>query len=270
MQCETEGCENRVSKPGFKLCLGCWKKQRGGFSKKNNSPKNPEHGGAVRRDSSGGKGGLTATKIAEHFGIKTPARINAILNELGLMRRAQKGWIADAAAIAMGAEQKTYPQTGVPFVVWPPDILQNGILRGAVSGYLGENAKESDSGKAHDADEFRKKFPAEFRATDGHMVRSKAETLIDNFLYTAGIVHAYERKLPIEEDAYCDFYLPGGKVYIEFWGLENDAKYAARKKQKLEIYAKYKFNLIELADKEVENLDDHLPRLLLKFNIAVD
>lgn len=60
--------------------------------------------------------------------------------------------------------------------------------------------------------------------------------LIDNWLYMAGIVHAYERKLPIEEDLYCDFYLPTGKVYIEFWGLEDDPKYAHRKKIKQDLY----------------------------------
>jgi hypothetical protein len=48
------------------------------------------------------------------------------------------------------------------------------------------------------------------------MVRSRAEVLIDNWLYMQGIVHAYERRLPIEEECYCDFYLPKG-VYIEFW-----------------------------------------------------
>ena len=91
--------------------------------------------------------------------------------------------------------------------------------------------------------------------------------LIDNWLYMAEIVHAYERKLPVEENVYSDFYIPTGKVYIEYWGYENDEKYLARKKAKQEIYQKYRFNLIELEDKEVQNLDDILPRLLLKFGV---
>jgi len=129
---------------------------------------------------------------------------------------------------------------------------------------------EDQKPAAKSADDFRNKFPANFRATDGHWVRSKAEMLIDNFLYTSGIVHAYERKLPVEEDIYTDFYLLKGKVYIEYWGLENDPKYQERKKRKLEIYKKHGFNLIELSDEEVKNLDDHLPRLLLPFGIEVD
>jgi len=115
--------------------------------------------------------------------------------------------------------------------------------------------------------DFREKFEAKHRATDGHFVRSKAEMLIDNWLYMTEIVHAYERKLPVEENVYCDFYIPTGKVYIEYWGYENDSKYLSRKKEKISIYEKYGFNLIELNDEDVQNLDGILPRLLLKYGV---
>ncbi|MCM3409559.1 hypothetical protein [Metabacillus litoralis] len=114
---------------------------------------------------------------------------------------------------------------------------------------------------------FREKFEAKLRTADGHYVRSRAEMLIDNWLYMSEIVHAFERKLPVEEDVYCDFYLPVGKVYIEFWGLENDEKYKERKQEKIKIYQKYGFNLIELNDDDIKNLDDVLPKKLLKFGI---
>ena len=68
-------------------------------------------------------------------------------------------------------------------------------------------------------------------------------------------------------DVYCDFYIPTGKVYIEYWGYENDEKYLNRKKKKKEIYEKYNLNLIELEDKDVQNLDDVLPKYLLTFGI---
>jgi hypothetical protein len=83
----------------------------------------------------------------------------------------------------------------------------------------------------------------------------------------AELVHAYERKLPVEEELYSDFYIPAGKVYIEYWGYENEPRYLARKQKKREIYTKYGFKLIELEDKEIENLDDVLPRLLLKHGV---
>ncbi|WP_226036714.1 hypothetical protein [Aquibacillus saliphilus] len=75
---------------------------------------------------------------------------------------------------------------------------------------------------------------AKHRSADGHYVRSRAEMLIDNWLYMSEIVHAYERKLPIEEDVYTDFYLPVGKVYIEYWGLEDEPKMRRESKKNYE------------------------------------
>lgn len=139
------------------------------------------------------------------------------------------------------------------------------VLRTALNDFKGEiNHKEPASEAG-----FRDRFPATHRTTNGHLVRSKAEQLIDNWLYMAGIVHAYERRLPIEEEIYCDFYIPGGKVFIEYWGLENDPQYEARQQQKRAMYQKYTFNLIELSEKHIRNLDDHLPRLLRQFGIDV-
>ncbi len=49
--------------------------------------------------------------------------------------------------------------------------------------------------------------------------------------------------------------------------MENDPKYAERMRMKKAIYAKYGFHLIDLADADVQNLDDILPAKLLKFNV---
>jgi len=91
--------------------------------------------------------------------------------------------------------------------------------------------------------------------------------IIDNWLYNKNIVHAYEKRLPIEENLLSDFYIPRGKVYIEYWGYENKKEYLDRKKIKQDIYKKYNFNLIELNEKDVQNLDDVLPKMLLKYKI---
>ncbi len=45
--------------------------------------------------------------------------------------------------------------------------------------------------------------------------------------------------------------------------MENDPKYAERKRAKKAIYEKYNFKLIELRDEDVFNLDDILPKMLL-------
>lgn len=119
------------------------------------------------------------------------------------------------------------------------------------------------------AKQFQDIYPAKHRTQDGHYVRSRAEILIDNFLYQNSLVHAYERKIPVTEAIYCDFYLPNGKVYIEYWGLENDVKYNERKYIKQELYKKYGLKLIELNDTDILNLDEVLSKKLLQLGIKV-
>jgi len=206
---------------------------------------------------------LTATVLGQQFELSAN-KMNYILSELGWIKKGLKGWLVTEQGLAMGAEQGEDSRSGIPYVRWPEKITRNRALKDNVDNIKGVDKPKTDTDKM---DSFRHKFEATHRTTDGHFVRSKAEMLIDNWLYMAEIVHAYERKLPIEEEMYCDFYIPTGKVYIEFWGYENDAKYQARKQEKLAIYQKYNFNLIELTDKDVLNLDDILPRLLLKFGV---
>lgn len=194
-------------------------------------------------------------------------RINPILSELGWLERDRKGWVLTKLGESIGGKQLEYEKTGIPYVTWPENILNNKSLIETFKQINGDLFEEKEESVNEIDTSFREKFQAKHRAADGHFVRSKAEMLIDNWLYMSEIVHAYERKLPIEEDVYCDFYLPVGKVYIEYWGLENDSKYTERKKSKLEIYRKYGFNLIELTDTDIQNLDDVFPKKLLRFGI---
>ena len=51
--------------------------------------------------------------------------------------------------------------------------------------------------------------------------------------------------------------------------MEENEKYQERKKKKLAIYADNNFNLIEMNDKDIETIDDILPRKLKKFGIKI-
>jgi hypothetical protein len=217
-----------------------------------------------------GKGKLiSAIGLSKHFSI-SKFRINPILSELGLLDKNVKGWTVTNLGLSIGGKQLEYEQTGIPYVSWDASILTNKRLLETIKQIKGDSILEEEEVTEVPKNTvigFREKYEAKQRTADGHYVRSRAEMLIDNWLYMSEIVHAYERKLPVEEDVYCDFYLPVGKVYIEFWGLENDHRYNERKKIKLEIYHKYGFKLIELEDSDILNLDDILPKKLLKFGI---
>ncbi len=209
----------------------------------------------------------SSTKIASKYNL-TAKKINMILSEIGFIKKFLKGWTITILGTQNGGIQKENTKNGIPYVEWNASIFENPTFVSIIKEVKGE-ASEATQKRIEESQDtnFREKFIAKHRATDGHMVRSKAEMLIDNWLYMAEIVHAYERKLPIEEEVYCDFYIPTGKIYIEFWGLENDPKYLKRKEAKKAIYKKYDFKLIELTDEEVFNLDDILPKMLLKHGV---
>jgi predicted nuclease of restriction endonuclease-like RecB superfamily len=119
-----------------------------------------------------------------------------------------------------------------------------------------------------DTSDPRSKWEAVNRSEDGHYVRSYSEVLIDNWLYNHGYVHAYEKSVFMptnpDETILCDFYLPKGKVYIEFWGLDNNY-YLKRKEHKIALYKANNLNLINLYEDDIKLLDDKMPRLLFEF-----
>ena len=120
-------------------------------------------------------------------------------------------------------------------------------------------------------------YENKIRCKDGHIVKSKSERFIDDFLYENKIFHAYEKALPYsrEKDLHPDFYLPnylgeGMDVYIEHWGYnENNIDYTESKKFKMNIYKdlckKKKMTLIcTYEKKDMGDIDAVLERKLNK------
>jgi hypothetical protein len=287
MKCVVDGCQGSTEKEGHTLCYNHWKAQKTGAVRQCVTCRRwLEMSGTVCGDCAAeaadgegtGSGALlSSTKLGER--LQMPARrVNLLLAELGWIEKHVKGWRVTEQGRKVGGLQKEARQTGIPYAIWPMGVVGSKVFQAAVSEARGEAdvapasepAISSAPAATAKAMDFRSRFPAAHRSTDGHLVRSRAEMLIDNWLYMQQIAHAYERKLPVEEDVYCDFYLPAGKVYIEYWGMEKDPAYAARMQEKKAVYARHGFNLVELTDQDILTLDDVLPRLLLKFGISSD
>jgi hypothetical protein len=212
----------------------------------------------------------TAKVIGTHFGLNS-SEINKLLLSIGYMEvSAESGGLSPTEeGFNKGGQKCIHTHDNVWFVKWPESILYDQLLVKAVAKLKGTMKTARSVTTNITVLDFRKKYPANIRTQDGHYVRSKAEALIDDFLFNNGIVHAYEKKLPVKEDLFCDFYLPQGKVWIEYWGYENKPEYLDRKKKKQAIYQKYGVNLIELTEKDIQNLDDVLPQKLLQFGIQL-
>lgn len=109
--------------------------------------------------------------------------------------------------------------------------------------------------------DFRSKWRSNIRTEDGHYVRSRAEQVIDNYLYNNGIVHAYEKLIVLDRESdatlLSDFYIPEIDTYIEYYG-KYDTEYISRKYAKDQIYKENNLNYIALGKKDLDNLDDVL------------
>jgi hypothetical protein len=216
---------------------------------------------------------LNATKIGETFYLSSQ-RLNNILSEIGWIEKAIKGWNVTNLGRKAGGIQKEH-QSGGTFVLWPESILSDQVFLRTIKPSEPLTIEKPKENTQVISEKPANKYPEVILKTkDGHQVKSRAELIIDNMLYEYGLTHAYERELPVEEKVLSDFYLPsrnGGKaVYIEYWGISDNEKYTERKKIKQEIYKKYNFNLIEIEDRHLDNLDGHLPKMLLKYNISVE
>ena len=303
--CEVVECENTVNKRGHTLCYDHWLENRDGLLSRCASCQRLKEGDkplcypCYKKKASGTSSAddgelLSATELGAHFGVSAQ-RLNLVLAELGWVNRElTKGWTPTSLGVRAGAVAREARQTGIPYVVWSPKVRSNkallaalrgdedapisGFVESLLAGVLGSATPAAPAPRTTpDAaatpaapGNFRDAHETPYRTQDGHRVRSRAELVIDDWLYHHRLVHAYERRLPVEENAVCDFWLPQGRVYIEYWGMEQNEAYAERKRTKKALYAKYEMNLIELGDEELKSLDDHLPRMLRKFNIPVD
>jgi hypothetical protein len=109
----------------------------------------------------------------------------------------------------------------------------------------------------------------EYTSEDGHIVKSLSEAFIDNWLFNHNLLHAYEYRVQLNNKFLkCDFYLPVGNVYIEFWGLAGKPDYDERRKAKREIYKKANKRLLELFPGDICILPEVLPAKLASFGIA--
>jgi len=93
---------------------------------------------------------------------------------------------------------------------------------------------------------YQSETPSSFKCLDGHIVRSKGELIIDNFLYNNNIQHEYEKIIKVRgKPIKCDWYLPKLDIYIEYCGYFGK-DYMKRKEEKIKLYKQGKLTLLSI------------------------
>ena len=110
---------------------------------------------------------LSAGALGERLGI--PARdLLTLCVDLGWITRGEQGWLVTPAGRQLGAVQQQHAQTGVPYVHWPPGILDHPALPRTLRYNQGTTAVAPGCERA-----MRERAPAQQRTLDGHLGLSK-------------------------------------------------------------------------------------------------
>lgn len=98
--------------------------------------------------------------------------------------------------------------------------------------------------------------PPEFVADwDKHRLRSTHEREIDHWFYRNGIEHEVEKRVPVNIEIYCDWYLPKGEFYVEYWGLMHEEWYREARRVKERLYKENHLRLVSIEPENMRDLD---------------
>ncbi len=212
---------------------------------------------------------ITASGIGDHF--QRPARfVNRVLNELGWLRRTDKGWLLTDSGAALGATQ-LQTDKGMRYASWPRSLLSEPAL---IASFNAVNMRQLDD-PAHEPDLFEGGSNGQlndcqlYHSIDGHTFTSSAAVEVCQWLYLLGLTHATNRALGGHEDYVCDFYLPVFGVYIDIWYASEKPHDLSERLAKHEWCNEHQITLIELQESEIANIDELLPERLEELGIHV-
>ncbi len=195
-----------------------------------------------------------------------PWRMNLILVELGWLSKTVKGWQLTTLGKALGGTEQQQENTGQHYALWPEQLVKHTQLQKLMAQL---HSPANSQGL--------------YVGLDGHQLKGNGLRQIDNWLYTAGLVHAYERSLP-EGELISDFYLPTHQLYIDYWGYErigeqksqlSESAWLKGKMANKKVYEKLGLRVLAiepnhlLKDGLPLSLDEVLPKRLLAFDIQV-
>tara|TARA_B100000767_G_scaffold267476_1_gene286254 strand:+ start:205 stop:1125 length:921 start_codon:yes stop_codon:yes gene_type:complete len=218
---------------------------------------------------------LNVETLGKRFDIGSH-RFNALLAELGWQTRFHKGWTITSLGKNLGGIEKEHTESGVPYTVWPRDIIDQPGLEQALEQLSAKEqstevtsgvSKKTSPSKQQAALNFNEKI--NWHTRDGHNTTNQQHHHVCNWLYLMSVVHAYRWPLADKKMGCCDFYLPQANVHIECWQLHEEAASISQKLLRIDYYEKQNLAFLELKSEDLNRLDNVLPKLLLKYGITV-
>jgi transposase-like protein len=195
--------------------------------------------------------GMTLSQIAQEYGVSLQA-VAYRLKQAGVKSRPLKGRKPSAATIER-ARQANIGRPSPRRKNLPQEELCAAYEAGDSSEMIARRYDVSDNvirRRLHEAGiQLRPAGYTKLICTcaDGHVVKSRWEQVVDDWLFSHGITHEIQPSCPWSNKSlwfHGDFRV--GETFIEVWGIEGNAKYDQRRLDKIAKYREHAVRLIEI------------------------
>jgi len=187
---------------------------------------------------------LSATRLGQVFDVSAKTA-NALLADLGLLNKDQRGWMLSSQAEKLGAEQRNSKQGF--YVVWPASIIDNEWIKASFDSVAASRL---------------------LPALDGRECANKAELKIVNWLYLQQICFAYQKPIAFSDKTVA-FFLPERQIYMDYWGIDNLSLSLSQKLEREDWFKSQGLRYIEIDDDQLKDLENVLPKKLLQFGMQL-
>lgn len=229
---------------------------------------------------------ITPGGMCRYYPHLSARQINRTLRELGLQRHTREGIELTDLGRRFGGRQDQDEEHALAVISWPHEIVDNPVVHRELNRLAGDGAvntasaddqaadDETDamdaSGDTGDLFDAPSDLPAESgriesasgdgvrRALNGQPVASLLQLRVCDWLYEAQLAHAYQRRLPTEEELRADFYVPAAGLYIECWEREVPTPELSRRLRVREACRELGVAYLEIAAADIERIDDLL------------
>lgn len=212
---------------------------------------------------------ITASAMRRYYPRLHPRQINRALAELGLQVHTVLGWELTEQGRNLHGQQEESENSGAFYVTWPHEIVDHPVIHRELQKLSDTGVESAVEVSAEDDLFATASAQSVHEGLDGHRLDTALEQQVCNWLYMAQLAHACGRALPVEEELYADFYLPGARVYVECWEIEEPHERLSLKLKKQDVYREMKLRVVEVNARDIDRLDETLGRALLEFGIRV-
>jgi hypothetical protein len=194
----------------------------------------------IERDTS-----LSASDIGKAIAL-APRLVNQVLQHCQWLKRSHRGWQVTRAGVAVGGIQHENPKTGVPWAMWPEDLLANDFFQAVCAKIVGDAAHQDN-------------LSLNGVATD----RPSAAAFL-SWCYLSGVVASSQAKASVRPALSFDYYLPRVGLFVDIWDAKLPPQELASRLEKSKQCAALEIDYLMLESSGINEFEEELPRELLK------